>query len=350
VNSGSQRRQTRRLAVDAAGLAEAAAILRAGGLVAFPTETVYGLGANALVAQAVRGIFAAKRRPADDPLIVHIAGTDQLDRVAIGNPVAARLAARFWPGPLTLVLPKRPGVPPEVTAGLPTVAVRVPAHAGAQALLVAAGMPLAAPSANLFGRPSPTSAAHVLDDLDGRIDAVLDGGPTTVGVESTIVDVSVTPPRLLRPGGLATEAIESVLGQRLLLLSPTSTAGPRAAPGLMPVHYSPRTPLTLVVGTPAAAQARLQTEVEAAVVAGQKVGVLAVEEDRAFYSPPQRVEILGGWSNPGVSAARLFEAIRALDAANLDALFVRQLADPSVGLGQALADRLRRAAQRIIEA
>ena len=199
--------------------------------------------------------------------------------MAVGNAVSVRLGAQFWPGPLTLVLPKQPSVPPEVTAGLQTVAVRVPAHAVAQALLLAAGMPLAAPSANLFGRPSPTRAAHVLEDLDGRIDAVLDGGPTTVGVESTIVDVSCTPPRLLRPGGLAAEAIEAVLGERLVRLSPASTAGPQTAPGLMPVHYSPRTPLTLVVGAQAAAQARLRTEVEAAVASGQPVGVLALEED-----------------------------------------------------------------------
>src|SRR3981081_205711 len=187
------RRQTRVLGATLAGIAEAAVILRAGGLVAFPTETVYGLGAHALDAQAVRGIFEAKRRPADDPLIVHLGDIDQIERVAGGNVVSARLAERFWPGPLTLVLPKRPSVPPEVTAGLQTVAVRVPAHPVAQALLLGAGGPLAAPSANLFGRPSPTRAAPVLEDLDGRIDAVLDGGPTPVGVESTIVDVSCVP-------------------------------------------------------------------------------------------------------------------------------------------------------------
>lgn len=347
MNSRSACRQTRRLAVDNAGLAEAAAILRAGGLVAFPTETVYGLGANALVAQAVRGIFEAKRRPADDPLIVHVGGLDQLERVAVGNAMAVRLGEQFWPGPLTLVLPKRPSVPPDVTAGLDTVAVRVPAHVVAQALLLAADMPLAAPSANLFGRPSPTRALHVLEDLDGRIDAVLDGGPTTVGVESTIVDVSRTPPRLLRPGGLAADAIEAVLGERLVLLAPDGR-GPQLAPGRMPVHYSPRTPLTLVVGAPAAAQARLRAEVTTAVAAGQAVGVLALQDDA--FPPPARVEVVGAWSEPAVSAARLFEAIRALDAANLDVLFARQLADPSVGLGQALADRLRRAANRIIEA
>ena len=342
---------TRQLATDDAGIAEAATILRAGGLVAFPTETVYGLGAHALDARAVRGIFEAKRRPADDPLIVHLAAADQIEQIAVGNVVSARLAKRFWPGPLTLVLPKRPSVPPEVTAGLQTVAVRVPAHAVAQALLLASGMPLAAPSANLFGRPSPTRAAHVLEDLDGRIDAVLDGGPTTVGVESTIVDVSCTPPRLLRPGGLAAEEIEAVLGERLVRLSPTtSSQGPQSAPGLMPVHYSPRTPLTLIVGETGPARAQMRAAVEGAVASGQSVGVVALEEDRAMFSNPVRVEVVGSWYEPAASAARLFEVIRALDAADLDVLFVRQLADPAVGLGEAITDRLRRAAQRIIEA
>jgi L-threonylcarbamoyladenylate synthase len=349
--NGSGGRHTRRLDTHAAGIEDAAAILRAGGLVAFPTETVYGLGAHALDARAVRGIFEAKRRPADDPLIVHLATADQIEQVAMGNSVSSRLAKRFWPGPLTLVLPKRPSVPPEVTAGLQTVAVRVPAHAVAQALLLASGMPLAAPSANLFGRPSPTRAAHVLEDLDGRIDAVLDGGPTTVGVESTIVDVSCTPPRLLRPGGLAAEAIEAVLGEPLSRLVPsTPSQGPQSAPGLMPVHYSPRTPLTLIVGDAGAAAARLRNEVEAAVASRQSVGVVALEEDRAMFSNPVHVEVVGSWSEPAVSAARLFEAIRALDAADLDVLFVRQLADPAVGLGEAITDRLHRAAQRIIEA
>src|SRR5438105_6129772 len=176
------RRHTRLLPSDTAGIAEAAAILRAGGLVAFPTETVYGLGAHALDAHAVRGIFEAKSRPADDPLIVHLADSSDLESVAFPVEAAAHLADRFWPGPLTLVLQRQKVVPAEVTARLQTVAVRVPSHPVARALIRAAGLPIAAPSANLFGRPSPTRAAHVLEDLDGRIDAVLDAGPTPVGV------------------------------------------------------------------------------------------------------------------------------------------------------------------------
>lgn len=351
VSSGSRSRRTRLLACDEAGIAAAAAILRSGGLVAFPTETVYGLGADALDARAVRAIFEAKGRPADDPLIVHLAAPDQLERVARGNTVSARLGEHFWPGPLTLILPKRPSVPAEVTAGLRTVAVRVPAHGVARALLLAVGQPLAAPSANLFGRPSPTRPAHVLDDLDGRIDAVLDGGPTKVGVESTIVDVSSTPTRLLRPGGLAVREIESVLGERLVQPSPSeSNAGPQSSPGRLPVHYSPRTPLTLIIGPADAARTRLRAEAEAAVAARQSVGVVALEDDRSLFSSSVHVEVVGSWSEPAASAARLFEAIRALDAAGLDVLLARELADPCLGLGQALADRLRRAAQRIIEA
>jgi L-threonylcarbamoyladenylate synthase len=259
-----------------------------------------------------------------------------------------RLAERFWPGPLTLVLPKRPHVPPEVTAGLDTVAVRVPDHPIARALLVEARLPVAAPSANLFGRPSPTRAEHVLHDLRDRIDAVIDGGRATVGVESTIVDVSGPWPRLLRPGGLATEEIETLLGQPLLP-PPQVTRGPRSSPGLMPVHYSPRTALVLIVGEPAAARARLRSEVADAVAAGRRVGVLVLDDDVDSFPPEAVTEIVGGWSDPSASAARLFEAIRSLDAAQLDVLFARDLADVSIGLGKALADRLRRAARRIVD-
>jgi L-threonylcarbamoyladenylate synthase len=342
------RRQTRVLDAIPAGIAEAAAILRAGGLVAFPTETVYGLGAHGLDAQAVQGIFEAKQRPADDPLILHVGHADLVDEVAIFGQLARRLAARFWPGPLTLVLPKRPSVPAEVTAGLDTVAVRVPAHPIARALLREARLPVAAPSANLFGRPSPTLAEHVLHDLRDRIDAILDGGRATLGVESTIVDVSSSIPRLLRPGGLSLEEIETFLGLRLQT-PPRPQDGPQASSGLMPVHYSPRTPLVLIIGEPRAAQSRLRTEVEAAVAAGQRVGVVVLEDD--IDSMPEAVvmERVGAWSDPAASAKRLFEAVRALDAANLDVLFARDLADVSIGVGRALADRLRRASRHVVD-
>jgi L-threonylcarbamoyladenylate synthase len=342
------RRHTRLLSADASGVAQAAAILRSGGLVAFPTETVYGLGANALEAAAVRGIFEAKERPDDDPLIVHLGDATELARVAVANDASQLLGARFWPGPLTLVLVKRPIVPAEVTAGLETVAVRVPSHPVARELLRATGLPLAAPSANRFGRPSPTRAQHVLDDLDGRIDAVVDGGRANVGVESTIVDVACATPRLLRPGGLAAEDIEAILGMPLLLPG-QAQLGPQAAPGLLPVHYSPRTALTLIVGPYQSARDRLIHETELALSQAQRVGILALEDDVSLLPRGVRLEIVGAWSDPATTAQRLFDAVRALDDANLDVIYAREVADPSLGLGRALADRLRRAARRIID-
>jgi L-threonylcarbamoyladenylate synthase len=321
------------------GVRIAAAIVRAGGLVAFPTETVYGLGADALSAAAVRSIFAAKGRPADDPLIVHLAETAWLARVAVANSLAERLAARFWPGPLTLVLPKLPIVPSETTAGLDTVAVRVPAHSVALGILRVADVPIAAPSANLFGRPSPTRAAHVLEDLGERIDAVVDGGPTRVGVESTIVDLSSEQPRLLRPGGLPAEEIEAVLG---LALQAAPAASRPLAPGMLPSHYAPRTPLVVVRDV-----ARLREETQRALANGQRVGALLFEDDEA----PDGIAVarLGRYADPATSAARLFGALRELDRVGCDVLFARLPADPNTGLGLALADRLRRAANSVIE-
>ncbi|MEP7117528.1 MAG: L-threonylcarbamoyladenylate synthase, partial [Acidobacteriota bacterium] len=222
---------------DAAVIAEAAALLRDGGLVAFPTETVYGLGAHALDAKAVAGIFAAKGRPATDPLIVHIATARGLDALARDVSSDARaLAERFWPGPLTLVVAKRSEVPGVVTAGLDTVAVRVPAHPVAAALLHAAGVPVAAPSANTFSRPSPTSAAHVLADLDGRVDLVLDGGDADIGVESTIVDCTVTPPTVRRAGGVPFELLMEVVPTLQVndAVAPTGVA--QVAPGQLLRH------------------------------------------------------------------------------------------------------------------
>ncbi len=336
---------TRTLNADADGVAEAARILRRGGLVAFPTETVYGLGANALSADAVAAIFTAKGRPADDPLIVHVPSAERVNGVATVSLLAELLAQRFWPGPLTLVLPKLAHVPDVVSAGLLTVAVRVPAHPVARALLKAAELPLAAPSANLFGRTSPTRAEHVLDDLGGRIDAIVDGGPSLLGVESTIVDVSGAQPRLLRPGGVPAEDIEATL--RLKLLPPHATGRPMA-PGMLPSHYAPRTPLVLVTGDAVAAQQRLAAEVQKAVATGQRVGVLLLEDDRALLGPAV-TEQVGTYAQPSQSAARLFEALRTLDRGTCDVLYARELADPTSGLGRALADRLRRAAQRVIE-
>jgi L-threonylcarbamoyladenylate synthase len=306
-------------------VAAAAARLRDGGLVAFPTETVYGLGVSALDAAAVRRLFAAKGRPADDPLIVHVADVSGLaPLVAERPPIVDALAARFWPGPLTIVLRRSPLVPNEVTAGLDTVAVRVPAHPVAQALLAAAGIPVAAPSANLFSRPSPTRAAHVLEDLDGRIDMVLDGGPTQVGVESTVLDLSGAVPVVLRPGAVTLDMLRPLLPD-VRLRDAAATAGPQRSPGLLSKHYSPRAPLTLYEGPSEEVLQRIRLDVQSAEAAGRRVGLLMPDDDAA------------------VTAARLYATLRALDASGVDEIFARLPATRD-GLAEAVADRLRRAA------
>ena len=336
-------------APDPAIIAEAAAIIKRGGLVAFPTETVYGLGANALDARAAEGIFAAKQRSRDDPLIVHLASPDELDAIVAEVPPTARaLAARFWPGPLTLVLPKRPIVPDIVTAGLPSVAVRVPSHAVAQALLRAAGLPIAAPSANLFTRSSATTAQHVLEDLGDRVDLILDGGPTPVGIESTVVAATSGEVRLLRPGAVTPEAIAEALaaldGPVPLALGPVGRA---ASPGLLAKHYSPRASLFLVAGEPAEARRELGAAVERAVASGRRVGLLLAEEDAPSFadlSGQVTCITLGSERDLGRVARRLFAALRELDAAGCDAIYARSFG--TAGLGLAIMDRLTRAAHR----
>ncbi|HMA37391.1 MAG TPA: L-threonylcarbamoyladenylate synthase [Chloroflexia bacterium] len=332
---------------DPAVLARAGALLRAGQLVAFPTETVYGLGANALDAAAVTRIFGVKERPADDPLIVHVADlAGVLALVTHLPPLAQALAARFWPGPLTLVLPRGPAVPLQVTAGLDTVAVRMPAHPVALGLIRAAGVPIAAPSANLFTRPSPTRAADVAADLGSRILLILDGGPTTHGVESTVLDLSTHPPRLLRPGALTLEQLRSVLPD---LAAPAALgAAARRSPGTMLKHYAPRAEMRLLDGAhPARVLAALAEEVQAAQVAGRVVGLLLTDEDLAALGarapgPGVRVAALGPAADLAGQAHRLFAALRDLDQAGADLILAR--APPAAGLGLTLRDRLRRAA------
>jgi L-threonylcarbamoyladenylate synthase len=280
-------------------------------------------------------------------VIVHLADATGLELVARPDERALRLADAFWPGPMTLVLPRLAVVPPAVTAGRDSVAVRVPSHPVAHALLVAAVVPVAAPSANLFGRPSPTRAEHVLEDLRGRIDAVVDAGPTMIGVESTIVDLAGAEPRLLRPGGLPAEAIEAALGRPLLPPpAPGDVAQAQPSPGLLPSHYAPRTPLVLVTGSDA--RVRLVEEVRAAA-AERRVGVVLLAEDRPKLQELQLTAIeIGSEADPAALAEHLFDALRALDQAGLDVLYARELGDPTAGLGRALADRLRRAANRLI--
>ena len=240
---------------DADAIPQAAAILRRGGLLGIPTETVYGLGADALNETAVRHIFEAKGRPQDNPLIIHVPDASWLERYCREVPETAyRLAERFWPGPLTMILPRREIVPLQTTGGLETVGVRCPDHPVTRAIIEAAGVPVAAPSGNTSGRPSPTTAGHMAEDMDGKIDGIVDGGPCAVGVESTIIDLTVTPPRLLRPGGLPLEALEEVLGTVAVDKAVTGLLKdgekPRA-PGMKYRHYAPKAPVTAVTGDPA---------------------------------------------------------------------------------------------------
>jgi L-threonylcarbamoyladenylate synthase len=332
-------------APDPAVIEAAAAVIRAGGLVAFPTETVYGLGASALDAAAVRRVFAAKGRPSSDPLIAHLAGVADVALVSPGlPPQAAALAARFWPGPLTLVLPRHRRVPPEVAGGGETVAVRVPAHPVALALIAAADVPIVAPSANLFSRPSPTSAAHVLEDLRGRVDLVLDAGPTAIGIESSVLDLTVDPPALLRPGGVPIEALRELLPSLTYAPRYLSEDAASHAPGMLLKHYSPRAPLTLYAGPRDAALAHMRADAARLAGEGRVVGVMAADEDAAAFDPAAvRLVTLGPQAAPEQVAARLFAAMRELDAAGADAILAR--APERDGLGLAIWDRLVRAAE-----
>lgn len=320
-------------------IALAGRAIRAGGLVAFPTETVYGLGANAFDAAAVAEIFAAKRRPAFDPLIVHIARIDQLTQVARQiPPLAAELARRYWPGPLTLVLKKAERVPANLTAGLDTVAVRQPDHAVALALLRAAAAPIAAPSANLFSRPSPTSAQHVIDDLAGRVDIVLDGGATPIGVESTILSLVDEPPRILRPGGIAVEALRLIIPEleyEPAMLADEIEAAP--APGTMLRHYSPRARVILFSGED---EAEVYAAMRAEIARHERVGLLACAADAAEFADMDiTIERLGATADE--AARRLFAALRTLDQQGMDCILAR--APAKTGLGLAVWDRLLRA-------
>lgn len=328
-------------------LERAASLLSEGALVAFPTETVYGLGAAALDERAVARIFKAKGRPRFDPLICHAADVARAEALVARFPEPARrLAERFWPGPLTLVLPKRAKVPDLVTSGQPTVAVRVPAHPVALDLLEAFGGPIAAPSANLFGAVSPTCAAHVVEQLGDRVALVLDGGECPVGVESSIIGLfGEGPPRLLRPGGVPLEALEAVIGE---VERPPPSAFPSASPGRLERHYAPRTPLVLTEEGSLAAGAGARPIPGGSLAAPTTRASQALRIGRlAFRSvaDPSRyaaVEILSPEGSLEEAARRLFAALRRLDAAEIDVIEAEPV--PEEGLGRAIMDRLRRAA------
>lgn len=329
---------------DPAAIAEAAALLRGGRLVAFPTETVYGLGANALDAAAVARIFAVKERPAFDPLIVHLAEAADLAAHVVpedaADPRVARLAALFWPGPLTIVLRRREHIPGIVTAGLPTVGLRVPDHPVARALLRAAGVPVAAPSANRFGRVSPTRAAHVVRGLGDRVELVLDGGPCRVGVESTVILLAEGRALLLRPGGLPAEAIEAEIGP-LEVPVDEDAATAALAPGRGGAHYATVARVELVDPARPGSAGRLRAR------PGERLGLLAASAAgaaaaRSHGGPFAAVEILSEDGDPVKVAARLFDALHDLEASNLDRIVAQPVVP--VGLGRAVMDRLRRAA------
>lgn len=306
--------------------------LRRGHLVGVPTETVYGLAADATNAAACRRIFAAKRRPADDPLIVHIASLRDLPRVAVPNAEAVALARRFWPGPLTLVLPKTGLIPSAATAGLPSVAVRMPAHPLFRKLIRLTGAPLAAPSANPFGYVSPTSAEHVRAGLGTRIAHILDGGPSAIGIESTIIDLrDPRRPVLLRPGAVTRAQLERVLRRRVALAR--AHGGPQVAPGGLARHYSPRTPLVLHRRL-ALGRARSSVPNEAWLFIGRPSGTPL--PPNVFWLDPR--------GDPERAARNLFATLRDLDAGGFSRIHVERPA--AGGIGDAIADRIRRAASR----
>ena len=328
-------------------LKHAARILQAGGLVAFPTETVYGLGANALSPAAVRRIFAAKDRPPWDPLIVHLAEARQIAELTeIPKAVAGRveaLSAAFWPGPLTLLLPRLPVCPDEVTAGRSLVGIRVPAHPVAQALLRAAGVPVAAPSANRFGHVSPTSAQHVLDDLDGRIEAVLDGGMATVGVESTVVDPSATPMIVYRAGAVTLEQLGKVSGVAAAYFQPGASSDLQQrealpSPGVGLRHYAPGVPLRLT----GPSLPELMAAVKLVLPTLRRVCLLLPADWDVQSHPAVQIVPWGRWSQAESLAAELFGALRA--AENSGAQMVLCPLPPTGGVGDALRDRLQKAA------
>lgn len=328
------------LTPDVQVLRQAAAVIQRGGLVAFPTETVYGLGANALDPLAVGRIYEAKGRPSVNPVIVHVAEVDEARRLARDWPeVADRLAEHFWPGPLTLVLLKRDHVPAVVTAGGETVAVRIPAHPVARGLIAAAGVPLAAPSANRSMRISPTHAQHVLRGLQGRIDLLLDGGPTTGGLESTVLDVSREPPRLLRPGLVTRDQLQAVIGDVALgdETGPIPSAaelesGPMRSPGLMSRHYAPLVPLERLSGDPAARVRSLRGQ-------GLTVGLLSfgaapgAEADQLIEMP----------QDAAAYSTQLYAALHALELAGVQRILV--VSPPEADAWSAVHDRLARAAK-----
>jgi len=333
---------------DRAVIREAGCILASGGLVAFPTETVYGLGGDALDPEASKKIYAAKGRPSDNPLIVHIADIGALDVLAENIPENARkLAAHFWPGPMTMVLNKKQTVPYETTGGLDTVAVRFPSHPVAQMLIKASGTYIAAPSANSSGRPSPTTAQHVREDLEGKIEMIIDGGRGGIGIESTIVDMTEEMPVILRPGYITKQMLEAVTGPVTIdpaILEDPGTPGVHRrpkAPGMMYRHYAPKGELTVVEGTQEKVTALINRLAAEAKARGKMTAVIAVDETKALYKG-DIVESIGTRSREETIAANLYDILRKMDAYGADVIYSESF--DGGGLGQAIMNRLLKAA------
>ena len=321
-------------------IAEAAAIIRRGGLLGIPTETVYGLGADGLNEDAVRRIFEAKGRPQDNPLILHVPNdVTWLERYCRDVPETAyRLAEKFWPGPLTMILPRREIVPLRTTGGLQTVGVRCPDHPVTQAIIQAAGVPIAAPSGNTSGRPSPTTARHMIEDMDGKIDGIVDGGACSVGVESTIIDLTVTPPRLLRPGGLPLEELEEVLGEVVVdqaVRRKLADSEKAKAPGMKYRHYAPKAPVTVVLGAPMRSAGYIASHL------ADKTGVICFDEYTPLFAG-HIVHKLGAAGDKKAQAQQVFDALRTFDDTDVEEIYA-QCPDER-GLGLAVSNRLKKAA------
>ena len=336
--------QTQLLPVSPETLARAGELIRSGELVGFPTETVYGLGANAMDADAVRRIFEAKGRPGDNPLIVHISAIDQLGPlIAVKpSPMARALMDAYWPGPMTLIFPKSDLVPMAVTAGLDTVAVRFPAHPAARALIDAARRPIAAPSANRSGRPSPTTAAHVFEDMDGRIPLILDGGPCDVGLESTVIDVTGVEPRILRPGGVTREMIAAVCGSAGVdpaVMRPLKEGERPRSPGMKYRHYAPTGELTIVEGGPEAVVEAICGLYYAALSEGRRPLILALSDHLPAYGERKALSL---GADAAEMAHAVFACLREADDLGADAIFSEAV--PEDGVGLAVMNRLGRAA------
>ncbi|OGO79572.1 MAG: threonylcarbamoyl-AMP synthase [Clostridiales bacterium GWB2_37_7] len=329
--------------LDFHAIQEAAEVIRNNGTVVFPTETVYGLGANALSQEAARAIYAAKGRPSDNPLIVHISSIDMLLYV-IGEPLsltAKKLMNKFWPGPLTLIFKKSSAVPMEVTAGLGTVAVRMPDNDIALELIKQSGLPIAAPSANISGKPSPTKAEHVIGDLQDRVDVILSGSSSRVGLESTVLDLTGEVPTILRPGGVTLEELQEVIGEVHIDKGLTCKETAPKAPGMKYTHYAPEAAMTILKGELPKVVKAIQQLTEEQTKLGKLVGILATEETKQSYQEGVIVS-MGSRDNLYTAAAAIFDALRQFDKQKVDIIYAEALSEENIGM--AVMNRLKKAA------